>query len=287
MSSDEPPHPGPLTDERWAYLVSPLRPYFPKGEEQDRELSLRRKVMDVTALFRDTGTDTDEWESRGMELLLAAMPSVASKEDRLMQALTFTLPYLGIAREQETPLPAVARERIREVQKKATALTEAISNVLNDPWVYVVVSAEVMMVAAQWREASSEAGSEPSPPPPELSDRDRLLLLMDAFETGPAFLAPLCEGLKVSLSTLSVTSEIAGAGLAWLEGLQTRGRPPEAGARLRALFIALIARQCAPAPPRGGGVRKWREAIADFVCGVLAEAGLPSVTREFLEDSLK
>jgi hypothetical protein len=247
-------------------------------------------VTEIAAHFRDTETERDEWMARTSLLLPAVMQPVKTEGDRLVEALTFALPYIVIAREQEPPLPAVARDRIREVHRTATALTNAISSFLDDPWVGVVFQAEAMMAGAHWQSqqgASSETELPPAAALTQLSEKDALLSMLDALETGPTFISPIYAILETSRHRVETISDLASIGVQWLEGLQTRGRPPEAGSRLPALFIASVARQCLPAPPRGGGVRKWREAIAAFVCGVLAETGLPSVNREYLEDSLK
>lgn len=283
------PHPNPLTDERWTQLMSPLRRYFPEDAEENRERDFRKQVTEIAAHFRDKETELDEWMARTSLLLPTVMQPVRAEEDELLLTLASNLPYIVIAREQEPPLPAVARDRIREVHRKAAALTDAISSFLADPWVGVVFQAEAMMAGAHWQ-SKQDASSETDLPPAaltQLSEKDALISMLDALETGPAFISPICAILETSRHRVETISGLASIGVQWLEGLQTRGRPPEAGSRLPALFIASIARQCAPAPPRGGGVRRWREVIAAFVCGVLAEAGLPSVNREYLEKTLK
>jgi hypothetical protein len=292
VALDEPVDTDDLTDASWANLVGQIRPYLLEGAELNRDLDLRRQVTGIIAQFRDTETDTSEWLSQVSQLLLTVIPPAdETKEDRLLDAFASALPYLQTAREQEPPLLAVGRERLREVHRKAVGLDDAISSFLKDPWVGVVIQTESMVTGAEWKSKQDAASPETEVPlaeaRPRPTEKEALLLMIDAAETRNFYLSPLCTILSSALGTVSELSEITSAGVEWLEGLQARGRPPEAGARLPALVIALITRNFAPAPPRGGGVRRWREAIADFVCGVLAEAGLPSVTREFLEDSLK
>ena len=275
MSTEGPSHPAVLTEECWAQLVSPLRRYYPKGAEEGQERDFREQVAEIVTLLSVTEADAAEWVPRMVKRVRAVLQH-APPGDRLVPTLIRTLPYITSTREQEPPLPVAAKKRLLEVYGLAAALYDAISAALADPWLdseYLSEALATALVTARRPPADSDLLSSP-----EVIEMVRLELLLN----GVAPLGSILEILGAAHEMLPNVAKVAAIGAEWIEGLDGRGRPYEAPARIPALFLAAVTRQYAPSPPPRGGIEDWRTAIVAFVCGVLAETGLSPVNREFL-----
>lgn len=279
MSSNEPPHSDLLTDKRWAYLVSPLRPYFLKPTEEDQKCDLKLHVLEVVTLFSDKDARPETCPPR-LEPVLKAIcerQPPPKHDDPLLRSLRQSLSSMQSARGFGSPQPALTRQRLRRVQRLTAALSEAISLVIDDPWLNLAAISEIAAFTARGRPAGWK--------------RDLKSITLELLGSGQAPFAATLEDLKRKTKLLPKVADIAAQGLGSMRGKQLKGRPPDGGFRLPSLLLAGLARRYAPPPsrrPRGhrtAGV--WRAAVADFVDGILTETGIPTAPREFLEEQLR
>jgi hypothetical protein len=282
MSTDRPSHAVPLTDERWARLVSPLRRYFPKGgAEQDLEQTFRMHVFELVALFRDKNSSFEKWLPRLEPLLKAVKEATPRNDDPLMQNLTVSLCYTQSARGWGPPRPALALKRLRCVQRQAEALSSGMAAILNDPWLDLAGSIEI--------QTSVQRTLRESPVLPDDVDADSVV--EELFLKGEAPFAAIKYVLSETVQVLPHIAEVARVGVAMLAGGQFKGRPREGGGNLPCLLLAALTKRYAPPPRRGRrghhAADLWREVVTDFVRGVLIEARLPAGPREYLEANLR
>lgn len=273
MPTDETRQP-PLPDDTWSQLVSLIRRYAPAGAVNEWEANFKLRVFEAVSLLRDRDTNPETWSER-LILLIEAQFAPPSYDDPLMRELTLAIVDMQSARVGP-PRPAEARKRLRRVVRQAEALSNAIADAIADPWLNREVGLEMGRAVIRHR------GEAPAPLP-----RNFHAFVRKLHRSGEAPFAAILETFSLATEARSDVTDAARRGIELMEGQQFKGRPRDAGARLPAEFLAAIARQCAPAPPRRRGLERWREAIVTFVCRVLAETGLQAINREFLEDCLK
>jgi hypothetical protein len=251
-----------LSDACWAKLVGPIRRYAASsGPAADREQDFRQQVTKLVMLFRDSrgGRRPRGWMSDFTDLWNAI--ALHPLDGRLAAALSAGRPYYESARRADAPLPGRARERLRQVEKRAAALRKAIIAALHDPW-----------LDGAWDT--------------EMTNPSTMSALLVRNVMAPETWTFLLRELTRGLNSVSEIGDAAKRSIEWFKVVQVKGRPPADALRLPAALLCALAKQYAPAPARRQGVERWRDDLAEFVGAVLRETGLPAVDREFLVKNL-
>ena len=232
----------------------------------------------VIAFLADKATPTREWTAAAAAFLGLAITN-AAREDRFrarrILELANSVPHLLSARAEKQPRRASALAALREVERQAAKLSDALDAAILDPWLNVnmaaeILRAEMLKLAAEFR-AEKATSTQPGA----------------RTHTGNTILADTRESLEEGLFRVAVIRHVAQRGIGLLQSKQLRGRPSEAGARIPAVMLSAVVRHQVPAPHRGA-VEVWRGDLANFISEVLLETGLMKrVSLDFIESTLR
>jgi len=222
------------------------------------------------------------------------VPMLTDATVKQVTSVILNLRYLPTSRGGQPPLPALARDRLRDVEKKAKRLAESIVTAIEDPLLELAYTEAFeglhdieMLLPPEWRELLMEER--------RLLPESSASKAKDVYEKIPDWhkheLAVIRLKLAEGLRSAGFIGGFAALGIGMLQGeqgkaRQLKGRPPKAAGRLPALFFLITTQEYAPPPSNPRKIGRWRDAVVDFVLHLLVAANLPAADEEFIREHL-